>query len=175
MCAPFPDDLTSSATVLLRVLDTNDNLPLFYPQQYDVTIARSTSVQSEVVVVRATDQDDGDFGRVRYSITSGSNGVFAIDEDSGVIRLTSSLGASVRSVELRVAAVDGGDMTSPINAFVSVTVVDSLTDLPQFTQTVYDFILPEDSDVDQSVGSVQAQFSSGSSSILFFVLNLIRR
>jgi hypothetical protein len=36
--------LSSTATIILRVLDANDNSPEFYPQQYLVTVSETLQV-----------------------------------------------------------------------------------------------------------------------------------
>ena len=143
------------------MLDANDNNPVFYPREYEATIARATSVGTEVIFVRATDEDELDFGRVRYRITSGGSGQFAIDDVTGAIRLTSPLGSLVSQVVLQVSAVDGGDLASIIDVSVTVRVVDSLADLPQFTHNLYDFSIAENSAVNTPIGSVSAQSVAG--------------
>ena len=53
---------------------------------------------------------------------------------AGVVRLVASLTSYAdASLELYVSATDGGGKSSVLNALVDVSLLDSLTNLPQFT------------------------------------------
>ena len=105
--------LSSTATVLLRVLDANDNSPEFYPQQYLVSVPEDTEVGASVVKVTATDEDEAQNAQINYSIKSGAEGAFEIEEDTGVIRLRTSLSSARKAqYKLKVAAKDRGDGSS---------------------------------------------------------------
>lgn len=82
----------ATANVLVRVLDENDNSPVFDPKQYSAAVAENASIGASVLQVSATDMDDGDNGRVRYSIWAGDdNRDFSISEDGGVVRVAKNL------------------------------------------------------------------------------------
>ena len=79
--------MRSTANVKIDVIDVNDNHPEFYPTEYYVNLARGSPVNSVVVVVQATDLDEGDYGEVTYSIHSGNEAnVFEVNAESGAIR-----------------------------------------------------------------------------------------
>ena len=78
------DGLDTTAMVKISIEDVNDNRPVFYPSQYNVNIKENSQTGSEVVVVRATDHDSGNFGKVKYTVSSGNEqGLFSIDSASG--------------------------------------------------------------------------------------------
>ncbi|XP_059167286.1 cadherin-23-like isoform X3 [Physella acuta] len=84
--------LTSTATVTLRVLDANDNWPIFNPYNTTYTVLESEAVGYKVGVVVATDQDIGDYGTVFYTLEGIDNdGSFAINEKSGEISVSKAL------------------------------------------------------------------------------------
>lgn len=76
----------TSATVPLeiRVLDVNDNPPVFSQREYTAEINEMAPYGTRVVQVNATDRDSGLFGHVIYSSLVGSD-AFRIDSESGVI------------------------------------------------------------------------------------------
>ncbi|CAH2015699.1 unnamed protein product [Acanthoscelides obtectus] len=83
---------STQAKIFVRVLDENDNSPVFDPKQYSASISENASIGASVLQVSATDIDDGFNGRVRYSIISGDiNRDFSIIEDTGVIRVAKNL------------------------------------------------------------------------------------
>ncbi|KFV01443.1 Protocadherin gamma-A9, partial [Tauraco erythrolophus] len=58
--------LRSSAVVALRVLDVNDNAPVFAEARYSARVAENNAAGALVLRVRATDADWGQNARVRY-------------------------------------------------------------------------------------------------------------
>ena len=79
------DGLFTTSMVKITVADVNDNRPIFYPSQYSISLEESSSSNTEVVVVRATDNDAGPLGTVTYSIVSGNQrGYFEIASASGL-------------------------------------------------------------------------------------------
>ena len=52
---PFPD----SAYVQIIVTDENDNPPIFEYKRYNATVKESRAIETSILVVRATDADEG--------------------------------------------------------------------------------------------------------------------
>lgn len=51
------DSRSCTATLLVKVLDTNDNVPVFNPTEYQANITEHSSIGTIVVHLRATDLD----------------------------------------------------------------------------------------------------------------------
>ncbi|XP_037957800.1 cadherin-related tumor suppressor [Teleopsis dalmanni] len=78
--------------ITVKILDENDNSPVFDPKQYSASVAENASIGAMVLHVSATDIDEGANGRVRFSIAAGDNNRdFSISEDSGVVRVAKNL------------------------------------------------------------------------------------
>lgn len=126
---------SANMTILVKVLDENDNSPVFDPKQYSASIAENASIGAMVLQVSAirlfsfqiifrfffqvsaTDVDDGLNGRVRYSISHGdANRDFSIAEDTGVVRVAKNLNYERRfKYVLTVKAEDcAGDISEGI-------------------------------------------------------------
>ncbi len=79
---------TATTSVKISVLDANDNAPSFEKGRYEVSVHESTPTSTPLISVRATDADDGDNGRVAYSIAGdGGKGAFSIDASTGIVSL----------------------------------------------------------------------------------------
>lgn len=91
--------LSDSISVHVRVLDANDNDPVFERHSYDVTVVENAPLYGDVITVRAEDLDSGDNGRVRYGFTAQTEALydklFAINSTSGRIYLRGILDREV--------------------------------------------------------------------------------
>lgn len=79
--------------VNLKILDKDDNKPLFYASQYKANIYFTADVGEVVVKVKAIDKDSG--AEVEYSIIDGKGGqaskLFEVDRETGEIKVKKSL------------------------------------------------------------------------------------
>ncbi|KAG8520613.1 Cadherin-related family member 1, partial [Galemys pyrenaicus] len=63
-----PEKFSSTADVVIQLLDTNDNVPKFTSHYYIARIPENAPGGSNVVAVTAVDPDTGPWGEVTYSI-----------------------------------------------------------------------------------------------------------
>lgn len=91
--------------------DVNDQTPKFSADSYVSKVALDAKVDSQVLLVVATDLDNGDNGKVVYNITGGNDeGAFTIDPDTGVLKVKKSLTTvSASRFTLEVEAKDKGN------------------------------------------------------------------
>ncbi|NWX69921.1 PCD23 protein, partial [Alca torda] len=84
--------LTSTATVLITVLDVNDNPPVFSSPEYHIHVKESIPVGSHVTEVSANDCDAGTNAEITYAIISGNDrGHFHLDGKTGSVDLMKTL------------------------------------------------------------------------------------
>lgn len=113
--------------VVVHVLDTNDLSPLFYPNEYSVTVPEDISLHHDIVKVLAEDADLGVNGEIYYSFLDGTDW-FSVHPTSGVITLTRPLKYIEKSYhELTVVATDRGGsqlnrLSQPSKAKVKIRV-----------------------------------------------------
>lgn len=161
--------LSTTAIVKIQVTDFNDNAPIFYPLEYNVSL-REASVgflrDSAVVSVVASDLDSDRFGSVSYRIVSGNGaGIFRIDRTSGEIFVSKPTMLSSRTQphhKLNISASDGGGLKSAQDAVVFINVIDSMHRPPVFEKTRYTYSVKEDVTRGTVVGSVLATSSDSS-------------
>ncbi|CAH8503263.1 unnamed protein product [Heterobilharzia americana] len=88
--------LSAVSSVLIRILDTNDNAPVWiFPKQFGansvINISQYSTVGLLITQLRAIDADEGLNGEVIYSIVHGNDdGLFEVDPMSGALYLVRS-------------------------------------------------------------------------------------
>ncbi|NWS59766.1 PCD23 protein, partial [Chunga burmeisteri] len=84
--------LNSTATVLITVLDVNDNPPVFSSPEYHIHVKESIPVGSHLTEVSANDCDAGTNAEITYAIISGNDrGHFRLDGKTGSVDLVKTL------------------------------------------------------------------------------------
>ncbi|XP_014247424.1 protein dachsous [Cimex lectularius] len=164
--------LSTRAIVKIQLMDVNDNWPVFYPREYNVSL-REGAVVGPVVAVAATDRDSGRFGTITYSISAGNSArIFTIDQKTGEISLGRPERLSVRNpvYKLNVTAVDGGGLRSQQDAEVYISITDSKSTPPHFQSPRYDMSIREDARPNTVVGTVKATNSQpGKSAVRYSI------
>ncbi|NXW89141.1 PCDG2 protein, partial [Alopecoenas beccarii] len=119
---------TGTARIRVAVLDANDNAPVFSQAEYTVRVPEDVAVGSTLVIVTATDTDEGFNGHVKYSlnkIARKASQIFHLDTETGAITLVRSLDFEEDdSYELQVHARDGGELFDTANVAIVVTDVN---------------------------------------------------
>lgn len=148
--------------VKIQVTDINDNRPVFYTREYNVSLLDAPQIElnKPVVSVVATDQDSGAFGQVVYHIVAGNEkDIFALDRNTGALSISrpSLLANPARRVHrLNVSATDGGGLRTLQDAVVYISVIDVRNRPPIFRQSLYQCHVKEDAPVGTTVGTVLA-------------------
>lgn len=152
--------------VKIQLSDINDNRPAFYPREYNVSLREggaSSSTNTPVVVVVATDPDSGRYGSVSYRIVAGNEaGLFRIDRNTGEIFVSRPSLLSTRNQpyhRLNISATDGAGLRAAQDAEVFISVIDSAQRPPIFEHTKYTFSVAENVKRNTVVGSVKATVS----------------
>uniref|UniRef100_A0A8C5TVR0 Cadherin domain-containing protein n=1 Tax=Malurus cyaneus samueli TaxID=2593467 RepID=A0A8C5TVR0_9PASS len=127
--------LNSTATVLITVLDVNDNPPVFSSPEYHVHVKESIPVGSHITEVSAKDCDAGTNAEITYAIISGNDrGHFCLDGKTGSVNLTKPLDyEDTVKFTLVIQATDGGmDAKNMAFAVVLVSILDDNDYAPLF-------------------------------------------
>ncbi|XP_056312427.1 protocadherin Fat 1-like isoform X2 [Danio aesculapii] len=135
--------LSTTTDLGITVTDINDNSPIFSKQQYETTVFEDAEVGADVVVIMATDKDDGLNAVVSYHIVNqqppSDTPVFNIDSDSGSITLAEKLDyGKAKRYTLDVEGRDGGSPSLTGSAVVIVWVEDVNNKPPVFSKDQYD-------------------------------------
>ncbi|XP_010793232.1 protocadherin-19 isoform X6 [Notothenia coriiceps] len=118
--------LSSNATVRIVVLDVNDNTPVMTNPPLvngtaEVSIPRNAGVGYMVTQVKADDYDEGENGRLTYTISEGDRAFFEIDQVNGEVRSTRMFGENAKpNYEITVVARDHGKPSLSASAYIVV-------------------------------------------------------
>ncbi|XP_049711738.1 cadherin-23 isoform X2 [Elephas maximus indicus] len=131
---------TGTTTVFVTVLDVNDNRPIFLQSSYEASVPEDIPEGHSIVQLKATDADEGEFGRVWYRILHGNHGNnFRIHVSNGLLmRGPRPLDWEQNSSHVLVVEAynhDLGPMRSSIRVIVYVEDVND--EAPVFTQQQY--------------------------------------
>ncbi|XP_055629292.1 fat-like cadherin-related tumor suppressor homolog isoform X4 [Toxorhynchites rutilus septentrionalis] len=135
--------LEADTIIDVKVLDTNDLSPLFYPTEYSVTISEDTPLHKSILRVIAEDADLGLNGEIYYSILDETE-QFAVHPTTGVITLTRPLRFVDRSLhELTVAANDRGIGSTSRSQASKARVKIKIRQVNLFAPDIYVQALPD--------------------------------
>ncbi|KAM9181146.1 protocadherin-11 X-linked isoform 7-T7 [Dugong dugon] len=138
--------LMANATVLVTVLDQNDNSPIFTHNEYNFYVPENLPRHGTVGLITVTDPDYGENSAVTLSILD-VNDDFTIDPQTGVIRPNISFDREKQeSYTFYVKAEDGGRVSRSSTAKVTINVVDVNDNKPVFvvpsTNYSYELVPP---------------------------------
>uniref|UniRef100_UPI000B4DB9CC protocadherin alpha-13-like n=1 Tax=Lonchura striata TaxID=40157 RepID=UPI000B4DB9CC len=136
--------------VELEVTDINDNAPVFPAARKNISIAELTTLPgSRFPLERASDADMGANAQLSYTLSPSEH--FRIEEENSNSRskslfliLTKHLDRETIPVHrLVLTASDGGRPSLTGTMEVVISVLDVNDNAPQFNQSVYNVVLPE--------------------------------
>uniref|UniRef100_A0A3P9CVS2 FAT atypical cadherin 3 n=1 Tax=Maylandia zebra TaxID=106582 RepID=A0A3P9CVS2_9CICH len=140
--------------IFLKVLDVNDNAPLFSSTHYLASVYENASPKALLTRLQASDPDEGLNRTVLYSLVDSVNGFFSIDPVTGVVVLEKSLDReSQDSYRVRVEATDRAGQQGALSSQVVLDVNDNA---PVFQRRDYAVTVPEDVAVGTEVVRVLA-------------------
>ncbi|XP_046901910.1 protocadherin-23 [Hypomesus transpacificus] len=124
---------TATATVIVLVLDENDNAPVFSDEAYFFSVPEGPSPQGLVGTVNAVDKDSRKNGQLSYILLSDGKH-FRINAKTGEIINWVSLDREQQSQHaLKVMVTDQGHPRLNATATVHILVTDVNDNPPQFT------------------------------------------
>ncbi|KAL0182401.1 hypothetical protein M9458_021776, partial [Cirrhinus mrigala] len=119
---------SGTVVIQIRVLDINDNKPVFSQPVYKVSVPENLPVDSVVVTVSASDADEGANGDVTYEFSHmpvNAKSIFSINPTSGEITIKGPLDfEDSPSFEIRVKAKDGAGLAATSKVVVDISDVN---------------------------------------------------
>lgn len=150
---------SGTARINVRVLDTNDNVPVFDSSVYKVKLRENSPVGALVIKLNATDRDEGSNGEVYYSFSSYTpdrvRQMFSVDTDSGEIRVKSNVDyEETNSYEMYIQAADRGQGAVAVHCKVVVEVLDVNDNPPEIVLSSLSSPVREDARADTVVALI---------------------
>ncbi|GAB1603894.1 protocadherin beta-15-like [Argonauta hians] len=121
--------------VYIKVLDINDNLPIFDQGVYNISIDNKHRIRKALTRLTAKDLDTGENGKVTYHFSSKTSELtkssFQLDKNSGEVFLSKRFPFKKRQTyELYVEAMDGGKPPLSSITLVYVTIMNQQNNPP---------------------------------------------
>ncbi|XP_049642839.1 protocadherin gamma-A12-like [Suncus etruscus] len=128
---------TGTASIRVMVVDANDNAPVFAQAEYHVSVPENVPLGTTLLVVNASDPDEGANAEVTYSfryVDSKAAQVFKLDSDLGTISTIGELDHEESGFyEMEVQAMDNAGYSA--RAKVLITVLDVNDNAPEIVVT----------------------------------------
>uniref|UniRef100_A0A8C5QQ40 Cadherin domain-containing protein n=1 Tax=Leptobrachium leishanense TaxID=445787 RepID=A0A8C5QQ40_9ANUR len=150
-----------SGSILINIViaDVNDNFPIFTQNIYKVSVSENTPINSTLLHVTATDQDEGSNAQITYSFikTSGNtvyNDIFSIDAANGEIKSKRKLDfETLRNYEIPIQAKDGGGLAA--HSKVLLEILDENDNAPEISIASLTSPISEDSEPGTFIGLIE--------------------
>ena len=132
--------LTGTMEVNILIEDSNDNAPVFTQSPYNVTIAETTEVGTEILRLTATDADLGINSEIIYSLSRNQMGkihdLFVVNETTGALCVKSAF-TNAAQYRVIVEATDKGLQPLMEQAVVVIQILDSNNNPPEITINLF--------------------------------------
>nr|XP_033783601.1 uncharacterized protein LOC117351862 [Geotrypetes seraphini] len=154
-------DPVRSSTVQIRVivLDANDNSPVFAQSVYKVDVLENVPEGTVVLIISATDQDQGTHSEITYSfkkITEEASRTFQLNSKTGEISVIGKLDFEESELyEIEVGAEDGGGLTALSKLIFQVINVND--NIPEISISSFVNSVKEDSPIDTLIALLQVE------------------
>ncbi|XP_069619743.1 protocadherin gamma-C5-like isoform X3 [Ranitomeya imitator] len=150
---------SGTCRITIVVLDINDNPPVFNQSVYKISIRENLPLNTVILTLNATDQDDGANGEIQYifgSHTSESaKAIFDLNQHSGDIFLIGTVDfEDMNFHELAIRAVDKGLPKLIGNCLVQVEIEDVNDNPPEISFLSTKTNIPENAQMGTVVGFI---------------------
>ncbi|XP_077339276.1 protocadherin-17 isoform X5 [Lithobates pipiens] len=129
---------SANLQINIKVIDANDNSPIFESKSYTVEIAENSPLGKMIIDLNATDPDEGSNADIFYSFSGYASeqvwDFFSIDSQTGVIQVKGNIDyEEIQMLEIDVQAEDQGPNPIPVHCKVTVLVTDINDNYPSIS------------------------------------------
>ncbi|KAM7000074.1 protocadherin alpha-3-like isoform 8-T8 [Tautogolabrus adspersus] len=157
---------SGTSQIIINVLDTNDNHPVFSKSLYKTQITENLPTGSVVIILNATDADEGLNSEIEYSLRKkGQDRVldlFQIDPKTGAILVRGKIDYEENAAfEIHAQASDRGQPPMSAHCKVLVEVLDLNDNAPEITVKSLLNRVKEDAEVGTAIALVSVLDKDG--------------
>ncbi|XP_024864075.1 protocadherin alpha-2, partial [Kryptolebias marmoratus] len=150
---------SGTSQIIITVLDTNDNHPVFSRSLYKVQIPENLSKGTTVIILNATDADEASNSEIGYSLRKKGQDrildLFQIDSKTGAIVVKGNIDHEENpAFEIHAQASDRGQPPMSAHCKVLVEVLDLNDNAPEITVTSLLNTVKEDASVGTAIALV---------------------
>uniref|UniRef100_A0A8C0J2L7 Cadherin domain-containing protein n=1 Tax=Chelonoidis abingdonii TaxID=106734 RepID=A0A8C0J2L7_CHEAB len=142
-------ELTGTVQLMIKVLDANDNAPVFNQSVYEVRLLENATNGTLIIKLNATDLDEGINKDISYSFSNSFNpnlrNMFSLDPNTGEVRFKGELDfENISLYELQIEATDKSAFPLTGHCTLVVEVLDVNDNAPELAVTSLSLPVPED-------------------------------
>ncbi|XP_057705635.1 protocadherin alpha-C2-like [Corythoichthys intestinalis] len=150
---------SGTAKVIVQVLDTNDNAPLFNKSFYSVKIIENSPIGSLVIDLNATDLDEGSNSDLTYSYSlytpEKTQETFSLNPSTGEITVKGMLNyEDFKIYDMEVIATDKGVDSLSGQCTIKIQVEDMNDNHPEISIKSFQSPISENIDIDTVIAVV---------------------
>ncbi|XP_034147628.1 protocadherin alpha-C2 isoform X7 [Esox lucius] len=150
---------SGTASIIVRVLDTNDNAPKFDKDAYKIYIMENTPTGSLVIQLNATDIDEGSNSEVVYSYSlytsEKTQDTFSLNPNNGEITVKEMINyEDFKIYDMEVIATDKGTNSLSGHCKLTILVTDMNDNHPEISIKSFQSPIKEDILVDTVIAVV---------------------
>ncbi|XP_077464631.1 protocadherin alpha-C2-like isoform X1 [Stigmatopora argus] len=150
---------SGTASIVVRVLDVNDNAPSFDKDKYLVKVMENSPIGSLVIHLNATDVDEGSNSELLYSYSlytsERTQHVFGLNRENGEVRVKEMINyEELQAYEMEVIVSDKGLNSLSGQCKVTVQVVDMNDNHPEISIKSFQSPVKEDVAIDTVIAVV---------------------
>ena len=139
--------LSSTAFVVVTVIDENDNRPVFMPDSDEIQLDEDTPIGTLLYTAQAMDSDGNT--QLVYSVVSNQTQLFSIGASSGNLLLQQTL--DYEQDTLHVVLIEAFDGVSTASLELTIIVRDVNDNPPVFVQNTYNISIPENTSIGEQL------------------------
>ena len=149
--------LDATTLVSIRVVSVDSTLPMFLQPSYQAEVFENATTNTMVVQVMAFDPLTNQSNNLIYSLPDQTLNIFAIDSTTGIISVNGTLDReSQDTYQFEVTAEDTNDSARITYAQIRIAILDANDFAPVFNQSLYHFLLEEETSSGMEIGTVRA-------------------
>ncbi|TSK45902.1 Protocadherin alpha-3 [Bagarius yarrelli] len=157
---------SGTSQIIVNILDVNDNAPVFSKPLYKTTIPENVPIGTTVVVLNATDIDEGLNSDIFYSINKRDQdkilSIFSIDAHSGALIVKGKVDFEEDvAFEIHAQASDKGHPPMASHCKVLIEVLDQNDNAPEIRVTPLLQTVKEDSEIGTAIALVSVNDRDG--------------
>ncbi|XP_063343010.1 protocadherin alpha-C2-like [Pelmatolapia mariae] len=150
---------TGTASIIVRVLDVNDNAPSFEKAKYVVDVVENSPTGSLVIKLNATDLDEGSNSEIVYSYSlytsERTQKMFNLNPENGEIRVKEMINyEDLKLYEMEVIASDKGPNSLSGQCKLTIQVTDMNDNHPEISIKSFQSPIKEDTPTDTVIAVV---------------------
>ncbi len=147
-----PVQYNDTALVVIAILDSNDNSPIFQQEMYSATIRENLASGTTVLQVFATDVDSTTNEEIEYTLPSGISDYFGVDPLTGVLYTRQFIDREVTPEFIFLITANNSKAADPLTSAVNIFInVSDLNDMHPTFEPVTNVYVPENTTIDSIV------------------------